>query len=98
MNLKDFIKMYLPDFKKRHREAYIQNARSDKTHSIVEAEFAIFYFQEAFSNYEKQRKEELKRIVEKACEIQRKICFKAYNEYWSDKAILNAKQPKLEEI
>jgi len=51
MEPKEFLKRFLPDYKEKHRTAFINNAIADKEHSVVEAEFFENYFAEALQNF-----------------------------------------------
>ena len=103
MELTNFLEKFLPDY-----EAKVEPYYMSKNCLVNAEEFYDKYFPEAFKNYEKQRKEELQVLIEKICKKQRENCAENAlvvlknlydgNGVLPKKGILNAEQPKIEEI
>jgi hypothetical protein len=51
------VENYLPDYEKRSREAYIDNARWDLPHDEVERRFVDYHFPEALAELLKAQRE-----------------------------------------
>ena len=69
MELKEFLEKFLPEYKAKHRTAYINNARANKPKIEVEWDFENFYFPEAYKSYEKKRYADIVEILDALREI-----------------------------
>ena len=93
MELQDFLKQYLPDYLKKAREENF-NVMMNNIYSYHERmKFNEKHFPEAFDNFKKE-------FVDKICAKQRRNCLNAWQYSHSNdgNVILNAEQPKLEDI
>ena len=103
MELKDFLKEYLPDYERKFSAGQIYKYAKRK---ITIYDMQLKYFSEAFSAYEAKQAEKLQVIIERACELQRESCAKtAMNAHLASghngvtmEEILNAEMPSMEDL
>lgn len=100
MELKEFLEMYLPDYKKQSSDYWRihEYHNSDSYREFYEA-----FFPEAFSAYEAKQAEKLQENIEWACKLQRDTCAELMTHYYPHdgklfEALTHTNQPSMEDI